>query len=85
VEIAVGEERFSEPVELAVYLIVLEVLRSDYGGNEVTVEVAAAGGELVLDVHGASAAVDPLRDRIEALGGHVEASANSLRTTFPID
>jgi len=84
VDLDVADSRFPEPVEFAVYLVVLEALRGDYSGDEVSIEVAAAGGQLVMDVRGVSAAADPLRDRVEALGGVIEASADSLRATFPI-
>lgn len=85
VDLDVPDSRFPEPVEFAVYLVALQALHGDYSGNEVSIEVAAAGGELVVDVRGVRAAVDPLRDRIEALGGSIEAGSAELRTTFPID
>jgi len=84
VDLDVPDSRFPEAVEFAVYLVVSEALRGDYGGDEVSIRVAAAGGELAVDVRGVSVAVDPLRDRVEALGGWIEASADSLRATFPI-
>jgi signal transduction histidine kinase len=87
VEIAVGEDRYPEPIELAVYLVVLEVLRGDYGGSEVTIGVAAAGGELVLDVRGARLepdAIAPLRDRIESLDGRIDSAADSVRAVLPV-
>jgi signal transduction histidine kinase len=85
VSLDVVDARFPEPVELAVYLVVSAVLREVDSGNEVTIRVAAAGGELVVEMHGAGAPVDPLRDRVEALDGRIDASGDSLRVTVPVD
>ena len=88
VDVDVVEERFSEPVELAAYLVVVEALRGVYSGNEVSISVAAAGGELVVDVRGAgleSDALGRLGDRVEALGGSIEGDPAGLRAVFPID
>jgi signal transduction histidine kinase len=87
VELAVGEERFPEPVEAAVFLVVREVLRGDYGGDAVTVGVSAAGGELALDVRGAGLDSDqlaPLRDRIEALDGSIKATSDSVHAVLTV-
>jgi signal transduction histidine kinase len=84
VETEVVEERFPEPVELAVYLLVSEALRD---GDDVSVMVTATGGELVVDVRGAGLepnALAPLRDRVEALDGNIEAGGDSVRAALPI-
>jgi signal transduction histidine kinase len=83
VEIEVVEERFAEPIELAVYLLVAEAM----GGSEVRIRVAAAGEELTVDVRGAgldSEQLIPLRDRVEALDGSIEAGGDSVRALIPI-
>jgi signal transduction histidine kinase len=83
VDIDVVEERFPEPVELAVYLVVSEVLR----GDEVSVRVFSMGRELVVEVRGAGLGSDQLEhlgDRIEALDGSIEAGSGSVRMVLPV-
>ena len=84
VETEIVEERFPEPVELAVYLVVSEALR---GGDDASVAVAVSGGELVVDVRGPRLEADalaPLRDRIEALEGVIESGSDSVRAVLPV-
>jgi hypothetical protein len=53
----------------------------------VTVGVSAAGGELALDVRGAGLDSDqlaPLRDRIEALDGSIEATSDSVHAVLTV-
>ena len=88
VELDVSDERFPEAVELAVFLVVDEALRGVHNGNEASISVRAAGGELLVDVHGAGVAEEQLsclRDRLEALNGSIEGSDCSLRASLPID
>src|ERR671935_177824 len=47
-------------VELAVFLVVDEALRGVHNGNEASISVRAAGGELLVDVHGAGVAEEQL-------------------------
>lgn len=82
-------ERLPEPVEVTAYLLLDGVLAGLDDGEEASISAVAAGGELVVDIHGAGLDGEQLElvgGRVQALGGRLEVTAEpSVRAVIPLD
>ena len=78
------EERFPEPVELAAYVMVAETLARASG--DTGIQATAAGGKLVVEVRGEGSrdGLEPVAERIEALGGSLELDPALVRASIPV-
>jgi signal transduction histidine kinase len=81
---AAPDERFPEPVELAAYVMVAETLARASGDADVRATVG--DGTLVVEVRGEGSreGLAPVAERIEALGGTLEAGPALVRASIPV-
>ena len=78
------EDRFPEPVELAAYVMVAAALaRAD---GEAIVSATSGQGTLVVEVRGEGSrdGFEPVAERIEALGGTLQADPMLVRASIPV-
>ncbi|HEX9095397.1 MAG TPA: histidine kinase [Candidatus Dormibacteraeota bacterium] len=78
-------ERYAAEIEAAVYFACLEALRRASGASRVS--VTAVNGALHFAVTAPGSASDSLQaieDRVEALGGRLEASAEGIAGSIPV-
>jgi signal transduction histidine kinase len=80
----VPDERSPEPVELAAYMLVSTVLQGARG--EAAVSATAAAGTLVVEVRGEGSreGLEAVAERVEALGGTLDASDALVRASIPV-
>jgi signal transduction histidine kinase len=78
------DERFPEPVELAAYVLVAAALARASGGASVS--ATAADAILVVEVRGEGSrdGLEPVAERIEALGGTLELDPALARASIPV-
>jgi signal transduction histidine kinase len=87
---AAPDARLPEQVEIAAYLVASEALAGARETDEVTVTAHLHGGELRLDLGGATLAgesLERLGDRVTALGGTLRADGakRTVRAVIPLD
>jgi hypothetical protein len=78
--------RYPPRVEAAVYFCCAETLRATAGGGPASVDLTGGEDELALRVSGAHDGIDlqGVTDRVEAVGGHLTATAEQLVLTIPV-
>jgi signal transduction histidine kinase len=81
---AVPEERFPEPVELAAYVMVAAALARANG--DTSVSATKGNAVLVIEVRGEGSrdGLEPVAERIEALGGSLELDPALVRASIPV-
>jgi signal transduction histidine kinase len=86
---AVAEERYPEAVESAAYRTIVEAVQdaAHSGASHARVQIAPKDDRLVLEVHDDGAhrtsAMQPIADRVGALGGRVDVEPTLIRAEIP--